>query len=85
MHDKALALAREAAALFPKDDLIRILLARTYLNSGRYQECYAQLENATILPFEGQRDVHSLFVQCQLALASRKHEAAPVGPCGEVD
>ena len=69
MHDKALALAREAATLFPKDDLIRILLARTYLNSGRYQECYAQLENATILPFEGQRDVHLLFVQCQLALA----------------
>jgi tetratricopeptide (TPR) repeat protein len=69
MHDKALAVAREAATLFPKEDLIRILLARTYLNSGRYQDCYAQLENATILPFEGQSDVHSLFVQCQLALA----------------
>jgi hypothetical protein len=27
------------------------------------------LENATILPFEGQRDVHDLFVQCQICLA----------------
>ncbi len=69
MHDKALALAREAATRFPREDLIRILLARTYLNSGRYLDCYAQLENATILPFEGQSDVHLMFVQCQLALA----------------
>ncbi len=69
MHDKALGIAREAATLFPKEDLIRILVARAYLNSGRYQDCYAQLANSTILPFEGQRDVHNLFVQCQLALA----------------
>jgi tetratricopeptide (TPR) repeat protein len=69
MHDKALTLVREAATLFPREDLIRILLARAYLNSGRYQDCYAQLESSTILPFEGQRDVHLLFVQCQLALA----------------
>ncbi len=69
MHDKALELARQAAGLFPKEDLIRILLARTLLNSGHYQECYAQLSNATILPFEGQSDVHRMFVDCQLAMA----------------
>jgi len=69
MHDKALEVAREAAKLFPKEDRIRVLLARTYLNAGRFQECYTQLETATILPAEGQSDVHSLFVQCQLALA----------------
>ncbi len=39
------------------------------MNAGRFQECYTQLETATILPAEGQSDVHSLFVQCQLALA----------------
>jgi tetratricopeptide (TPR) repeat protein len=69
MHDKALALAVDAAKRFPDEDLIKILLARSYLNSGRYQDCYGVLENATILPFEGQRDVHDLFVQCQICLA----------------
>ncbi len=69
MHDKALKLAVEASSRFPDEDLIKILLARTYLNNGRYQDCYSVLENATILPFEGQRDVHELFVQCQICLA----------------
>jgi tetratricopeptide (TPR) repeat protein len=69
LHEKALGLATEAAKLFPGEDLIRILMARTALNSGRYQQCYAVLEKATILPFEGQRDVHELFVQCQMCLA----------------
>jgi tetratricopeptide (TPR) repeat protein len=69
MKEKALKIAVEAAKLFPDEDLIKILLARTYLNNGRYQDCYAVLENATILPFEGQRDVHDLFVQCQICLA----------------
>ena len=67
--DKALAVAVEASKRFPEEDLVKILLARTYLNGGRYRECYAVLENATILPFEGQRDVHDLFVQCQICLA----------------
>ncbi len=69
MHDKALKVAEEAYRQFPSEDLIKIMLARTYLNSGRYQACYSILENATILPFEGQRDVHDLFVQCQICLA----------------
>jgi tetratricopeptide (TPR) repeat protein len=69
MHDKALGLATEAAKLFPSEDLIKILLARTSLNNGRYQQCYSVLEKATILPFEGQRDVHDLFVQCQMCMA----------------
>ncbi|HYK90713.1 MAG TPA: DUF5107 domain-containing protein [Acidobacteriota bacterium] len=69
MHEKALKLAEEASKLFPDEDLIRILLARSLLNSGRYQACFDVLQNATILPFEGQRDVHELFVQCQICLA----------------
>ncbi len=69
MHDRALKMAVEAARRFPDEDLIKILLARTYLNNGKYRECYAVLENATILPFEGQRDVHDLYVQCQICLA----------------
>ena len=69
MRHEAMQVAVEASRRFPDEDLIKILLARTYLNNGRYQECYAVLENATILPFEGQRDVHELFVQCQICLA----------------
>jgi Flp pilus assembly protein TadD len=69
MHDKALKLAVEASKRFPDEDLIKILLARSYLNSGHYRDCYSVLENATILPFEGQRDVHDLFVQCQICMA----------------
>jgi tetratricopeptide (TPR) repeat protein len=69
MHDKAMDLSMEASKRFPEEDLIKIMLARTYLNNGRYQDCYSVLENATILPFEGQRDVHELFVQCQICLA----------------
>ncbi len=69
MHEKAMKMAIEASRRFPDEDLIKILLARTYLNNGKYRECYAVLENATILPFEGQRDVHDLYVQCQICLA----------------
>jgi Flp pilus assembly protein TadD len=68
MHDKALDAAVKAAQQFPNEDLLKITLARSYMNSGRYQECYATLEHATILPFEGQRDVRGLFSNCQTAL-----------------
>lgn len=68
MHDKALAVTVEASKRYPDEDLIKILLARTYLNNQRYQDCYGVLEKATILPFEGQRDVHELYVHCQLSL-----------------
>jgi hypothetical protein len=33
------------------------------------------LENATILPFEGQRDIHRMFVQCQLGMALQAMKA----------
>jgi tetratricopeptide (TPR) repeat protein len=69
MHDKALAVATAGAKQFPNNDIVKITLARSYLNSGRHQDCYATLEHATILPFEGQHDVHSLFSNCQMALA----------------
>jgi tetratricopeptide (TPR) repeat protein len=69
MHEQALKVASDAAKRFPGEDMIKILLARSYLNNGRYQDCYGILENATILPFEGQRDVHQLYVQCQVSLA----------------
>jgi tetratricopeptide (TPR) repeat protein len=69
MNDKALKLAIDASQQFPKEDALRILLARTYLNSGKYQECYAVLANASILPYEGQSDVHELWAQSLVAQA----------------
>ena len=68
-HDKALNLAVQASRQFPDEDAIKVLLARTYLNNGRYQDCNSVLANATILPFEGQSDIHTLFVQCLVSQA----------------
>ncbi len=62
--DKALALATDAYHQFPKEDAIKVLAARAYLNNGRYQDCSSVLASATILPFEGQSDIHNLFVEC---------------------
>jgi tetratricopeptide (TPR) repeat protein len=66
---KALDLAVEASQRFPNEDAIKSLLARAYLENGRYQECNSALAGATILPFEGQRDIHTLFVQCLVSQA----------------
>jgi tetratricopeptide (TPR) repeat protein len=69
VHDKALSLAVDASRQFPGQDAIKVLTARAYLNNRRYQECNSVLANATILPFEGQSDVHNLYVQCLVTQA----------------
>jgi tetratricopeptide (TPR) repeat protein len=63
-HDRALTVAEQAARHFPNEDAIKVLTARAYLNTGRYADCNSVLASATILPFEGQSDIHNLFVQC---------------------
>jgi tetratricopeptide (TPR) repeat protein len=68
-HDKALSLAVQASRKFPNEDAIKVLLARTYLNNGRFEDCSSVLANAAILPFEGQSDIHTLFVQCLVSQA----------------
>jgi tetratricopeptide (TPR) repeat protein len=68
-NDKALHLAMDAYRRFPQEDAIKVLAARAYLNNGRYQDCSAVLANATILPFEGQSDIHNLFVECLVSQA----------------
>jgi hypothetical protein len=69
MNDKALEVAESAAKQFPKEDVIKVTLARAYMNAGRYHECHATLEHAAILPAEGQSDVYSLFADCEIAMA----------------
>jgi len=64
IHDKALNLAEQAIGRFPNEDAIKVLLATAYLNNGRYESCNTVLASATILPSEGQSDIHTLFVQC---------------------
>lgn len=66
---EALKIAAEAVKRFPEQDVIKIALARAYMSNGRFEDCYSTLERATILPFEGQRDVHRLYAGCQQALA----------------
>jgi tetratricopeptide (TPR) repeat protein len=68
-NEKALKLAVAGAAQFPQEDALRILLARTYLMDGKYLDCYNVLEKASILPFEGQSDVHRLWVECLVSQA----------------
>ena len=69
MTGQALKLAIAASQQFPKEDALRVLLARTYLNDGKYQDSYAVLAQASILPYEGQNDVHELWVQSLVAQA----------------
>lgn len=71
MNGKALQLAIDAARRFPEEDAMRVLLARAYLSSGKYQECYGVLAKASILPHEGQSDVHELWVECLVSQALR--------------
>ena len=66
---KALGLAVEAYRQFAGRDAIKVLAARAYLENGRYEECNSVLAGATILPFEGQSDVHGLFVRCLVSQA----------------
>jgi tetratricopeptide (TPR) repeat protein len=68
-HDKALSLAVQASQQFPGEDAIKVLAARAYLNNRRYEDCNSVLAKATILPFEGQSDIHNLFVQCLVSQA----------------
>jgi len=69
MQAQAMSLAAEAARRFPDEDAIKVLLARTYLVNGRYAQCNSVLDKASILPYEGERDVHALFANCRICQA----------------
>ena len=66
--DNALKLSRDAVKRFPGHDIIRVDLLRSLVKTDRYSECAALLEDMEILPYEGQRDIHDLYVQCHLNL-----------------
>ncbi|MCX7046002.1 MAG: DUF5107 domain-containing protein [Candidatus Sumerlaeota bacterium] len=69
---EALTLAREASALFPEQDTIRLALVKTLMHSSDYAAALDQLNRSAFLPSEGASDVHRLYVECLLRLAIGK-------------
>ncbi len=68
MPEKALEAALESTRLFPKEDVLKVDLARAYIGNGRNAEAADILEELKILPSEGASDVHSLFIRCHVNL-----------------
>jgi hypothetical protein len=48
---------------------VKVLLARADLDSGHYEECNSVLARTNVIPYEGQRDIHDLFMNCQVGQA----------------
>jgi hypothetical protein len=67
-HEKSLENALEAARLFPEEDILKIDLTRALIGNDRNTEAADILENLEVLPYEGARDVHRLFVRCHVNL-----------------
>lgn len=73
-HREALAAARDAVGRFPNVSPLKVELVKSFMNTGRYAEAAGILETLRILPFEGAREVHGLYVRThiQLALAAMR-------------
>jgi len=69
MPADGLALAREAADLFPDNSVIAVDLVHGLMENDAYAEALEKLENTHTLPFEGARAVHELFVECRIRMA----------------
>lgn len=67
--DKALALSRRARDAFPDEMVIEMDLVRVLLTNKQYSPALKILNNARILPYEGARGVHGMFVHSQVHLA----------------
>lgn len=67
--EESLALAQEAASDFPDHMVIQSDLVRTLVENRCWKQALDILETTTILPFEGAREMHGLFVECQVQLA----------------
>lgn len=65
----ALAAAIQAQQLIPHSSVIQVDMVKAYMLNKEYENAARILDELDILPHEGARDVHSLFVNCQLKLA----------------
>jgi tetratricopeptide (TPR) repeat protein len=67
-YDQSLDLARRAAGRFPKETTLRLDLIRTLVKKTQWAEALDLLNETSVLPFEGAREIHDLFVRCQMQL-----------------
>jgi hypothetical protein len=74
LSEESLALAQQAAAQFPDHIVLRVDLVRALVKNESWQQALDILETTSALPFEGAREVHGLFRQCQIQLALQKIE-----------
>jgi len=66
--DRSLDLARRGADMFPDEITLRLDLIRTLVKKEHWKEALDLLNETSILPFEGAREIHDLFVRCQMQL-----------------
>jgi len=69
LYGPALEAARKAVRLFPGDDALLVDKVEALLGEGLYSEAAAVLEDLEVLPSEGARAVHGMFVRCYVHLA----------------
>jgi len=68
-HAKALENARTAYKQFPENPVIGIDYAKSLLNAGDFKACLQVLNKIQILPQEGAREGHDVYVMANLAQA----------------
>ncbi len=66
--DRSLDLARRGADMFPDEITLRLDLVRALVKKEQWKETLDLLNKTSILPFEGAREIHDLFVRCQIKL-----------------
>ncbi|TLU92135.1 DUF5107 domain-containing protein [Dyadobacter sediminis] len=69
MQDKGLENARTAYERFTENPVIGIDYARSLLNAGNFKTCLQVLDKIRVLPQEGAREGHNLYVVANLANA----------------
>ena len=67
--DNALKYGNKAYQRFPDETVIRTDYARILLDNNKYADALAILENTAILPNEGAREYHDMYVRCNIRLA----------------
>jgi tetratricopeptide (TPR) repeat protein len=65
----ALVVAQRAAAEYPDHMVVRIDLVRALVKNTSWKQALDILDKTSTLPFEGAREVHDLYVTCQVQLA----------------
>jgi tetratricopeptide (TPR) repeat protein len=69
MHEESLKLAENAIKKFPDQNIILLDYIRTLANNKLWKKAIDRLEQTSTLPFEGAREIHNIFVECNIQLA----------------